>query len=127
MDGYKAPFSSENFWLWTTVALSFLFGKNCPIMDYLDLKDSSHDFSANCVISFFSSTFNTPCMCRKIRCNGYCVKNFGFRGKLNGALVMSYDSASREPRDTHHDRGRARTRLCTVAVLIIVMALQTRG
>jgi len=63
----KAPFSSENFWLLATVALSFLFGKNYPIMDYLGLKDSSHDFSANCVISFFfSSTFSTPCMCRKI-------------------------------------------------------------
>ena len=62
----KDPFSFENFWLLATVALSFLFGKNCPIMDYLGLKVSSHDFSANCVISFFSSTFNTPCMCRKI-------------------------------------------------------------
>ena len=41
------------FWLLATVALSFLFGKNCPIMDYLGLKDSSHDFSVNCVISFF--------------------------------------------------------------------------
>ena len=49
----QAPFSSEFFWLLATVALSFLFGKNCPIIDYLGLKDSSHDFSANCVISFF--------------------------------------------------------------------------
>ena len=49
----KAPFSSENFWLFATVALSFLFDKNCPILDYLGLKDSSHDFSAICVISFF--------------------------------------------------------------------------
>ena len=47
----EGPFSSENFWLLITVALSFLFGKNCPIIDYLGLKDSSHDFSANCVIS----------------------------------------------------------------------------
>ena len=46
-------FSSEIFWLLATVALSFVFGKNCPIMNYLGLKDSSHDFSANCVISFF--------------------------------------------------------------------------
>ena len=38
----KALFSSENFWLLATVALSFVFGKNCPIMDYLGLKDSSH-------------------------------------------------------------------------------------
>ena len=49
----KGVFSSEIFWLLATVALSFVFGKNCPIMDYLGLKDSSHDFSANCVISFF--------------------------------------------------------------------------
>ena len=46
-------FSSENFWLLATVALSLLFGKNCPIMDYLGLKDSSRDFSMNCAISFF--------------------------------------------------------------------------
>ena len=49
----KGVFSSENFWLLATIVLSFLFGKNYPIMDYLGLKDSSHDFSANCVISFF--------------------------------------------------------------------------
>ena len=49
----KALFSCKFFWLLVTVALSFLFDKNCPIMNYLDLKDSSHDFSANCVISFF--------------------------------------------------------------------------
>jgi len=49
----KGVFSFENFWLLATVALSFVFGKNCPIMDYLGLKDSSHDFSTNCVISFF--------------------------------------------------------------------------
>ena len=49
----KALFSSGNFWLLTTVAFSFVFGKNCLIMDYLGLKDSSHDFLANCVISFF--------------------------------------------------------------------------
>ena len=65
----QAPFSSGNFWLLATVALSFVFDKNYPIMDYLGLKDSSHDFSVNCVI-FFSSTFSTPCMCRKIRCDG---------------------------------------------------------
>ena len=49
----KAPFTSENFWLLATVVFLFLFDKNCLIMDYLGLKDSSHDFSANCVISFF--------------------------------------------------------------------------
>ena len=67
--GTKAPFSSENFWLLATVVLSFVFGKNYSIMDYLGLKNSSHDFSANCVISFFPSTFSTPCICRKIRCD----------------------------------------------------------
>ena len=49
----KGVFSSENFWLLATVAFLFVFGKNYPIIDYLDLKDSSHDFSTNCVISFF--------------------------------------------------------------------------
>ena len=49
----KAPFRCEIFWLLATVALSFVFGKNCPIMDYLGLKDSSRDFSMNCAISFF--------------------------------------------------------------------------
>ena len=35
-----------------TVALSFVFGKNCPIMDYLGLKDSSRQLQANCAISY---------------------------------------------------------------------------
>jgi len=52
-DHSKGPFSSENFLLSATVVFSFLFDKNCLIIDYLGLKDSSHDFSANCVISFF--------------------------------------------------------------------------
>jgi len=42
-----------NFFFLVIVALLFVFGKNYPIIDYLGLKDSSHDFSANCVISFF--------------------------------------------------------------------------
>ena len=29
----KGVFRSKNFWLLATVALSLLFGKNCPIMD----------------------------------------------------------------------------------------------
>ena len=37
----EALFRCENFWLLATVALSFVFGKNYPIMDYLGLKDSS--------------------------------------------------------------------------------------
>ena len=35
------------------VLFSFVFDKNCPIMDYLGLKDLSYDFLVNCVISFF--------------------------------------------------------------------------
>jgi hypothetical protein len=35
-----------------TVALSFVFGKNYPIMDYLGLKDSSRQLQANCAISY---------------------------------------------------------------------------
>ena len=49
----EGVFSSENFWLLATVAFLFVFGKNYLIMGYLGLKDSSRDFSANCVISFF--------------------------------------------------------------------------
>ena len=33
------------------------------------MKVWSRDFSPNCAISFFSSIFSTPCMCRKIRCD----------------------------------------------------------
>ena len=40
------------FWLLATVALSFVFGKNYPIMDYLGLKDLSRQLRANCVISY---------------------------------------------------------------------------
>jgi len=35
-----------------TVALSFVFSKNYPIMDYLGLKDSSCQLRANCAISY---------------------------------------------------------------------------
>ena len=48
----KAPFRCENFWLLVTVALSFVFDKNCLIMDYLGLKDSSRQLQANCAISY---------------------------------------------------------------------------
>ena len=40
------------FLLLVTVVLSFVFGKNCPIMDYLVLKDSSRQLHVNCVISY---------------------------------------------------------------------------
>ena len=45
-------FSSKNFWLLAAVALSFVFEKNYPIMDYLDLKDSSRQLRINCAISY---------------------------------------------------------------------------
>ena len=48
----KAPFRCENFWLLATVALSFVFDKNCLIIDYLGLKDSSRQLRANCAISY---------------------------------------------------------------------------
>ena len=53
MVSIQAPFSSENFWLLAIVAFSFLFGKNCPIMNYLGLKDSSRQLRTNCAISYF--------------------------------------------------------------------------
>ena len=34
------------------VVFSFIFGKNCSIMDYLDLKDSSRQLRANYAISY---------------------------------------------------------------------------
>ena len=45
-------FRSLPVWKMDTVALSFVFGKNYPIMDYLGLKDSSRQLQANCVISY---------------------------------------------------------------------------
>ena len=35
-----------------TVVFSFVFGKNCPIINYLGLKDSSRQLRANCAISY---------------------------------------------------------------------------
>ena len=76
-----APFSSENFWLLTTVARSLVFGKNCPIMDYLGLKDSSHDFSANCVISFF-----------RLHLILYaCTARFDVTGNLENFLFLAWN------------------------------------
>jgi hypothetical protein len=48
----EGAFSTEIFWLLATVALSFVFGKSCPIMDYLGLKDLSRQLQANCAISY---------------------------------------------------------------------------
>ena len=47
-DGESGKIFLEN----GNVALSFVFGKNCPIMDYLGLKDSSRQLRANCAISY---------------------------------------------------------------------------
>ena len=48
----EAPFTCGNFWLLVTVVLSFVFDKNCPIMDYLGLKDSSRQLRINYTISY---------------------------------------------------------------------------
>ena len=48
----KARLDAKFFWLLATVALSFVFDKNCLIMDYLGLKDSSRQLQINCAISY---------------------------------------------------------------------------
>ena len=48
----KGVFRSLLVWKMDTVALSFLFGKNDSIMNYLGLKDSSRQLRANCAISY---------------------------------------------------------------------------
>ena len=45
-------FRSLPVWKMDTVALSFVLGKNCLIMDYLGLKDLSRQLRANCTISY---------------------------------------------------------------------------
>ena len=83
---HSGAFSSENFWLLAIVALSFVFGKNCPIMDYLGLKDSSHDFSANCAISFFFRLHLVLHACAaRFDVTGTAQKFLGFGGHLNKA------------------------------------------
>ena len=49
----KGLFRSLPVWKMDTVALSFVFDKNYPIMDYLGLKDSSRQLRTNCAISYF--------------------------------------------------------------------------
>ena len=47
------PVYMRNFLAFSiTVVLLFVFGKNYLIMDYLDLKDSSHQLWTNCIISY---------------------------------------------------------------------------
>ena len=47
------PSLDSNFFLnFDTVAFSFLFDKQYPIMEQLDLKDSSRDLQVNCAISY---------------------------------------------------------------------------
>ena len=48
----RARLDVNFFLLLATVALSFVFDKNCPIMDYLGLKDSSRQLRTNCAISY---------------------------------------------------------------------------
>ena len=48
----KALFSSQKLVKNGTVALSFLFDKHCPIIEYLGLKDSSRGLQMNCANSF---------------------------------------------------------------------------
>ena len=83
MDGRsKGVFSSEIFWLLATVALSFVFGKNCPIMDYLGLKDSSRQLQANCAInySFYLHLMLYACAARFDVMEN--LKNFWFLGRI---------------------------------------------
>ena len=42
----------------------------------------SRFFQPNCAISFFSSIFNTPCMCHKIRCDSLGRKFLGTKPGL---------------------------------------------
>jgi hypothetical protein len=53
-----------------TVTFLFVFGKYFLIMDYLDLKDSSHKLQINYIINYFLFIFNISYMYRKIRCDG---------------------------------------------------------
>jgi hypothetical protein len=63
-------------------------------MDQLGLKDSSHDFQLNCVISyFFLPTFNTPYKRLKIDVMEREWKNLKLWGKLNKALSSTTPSS----------------------------------
>jgi hypothetical protein len=39
------------------VTFSFVFAKHCPIMNYVDLKDSSRKLQTNCVTSYFFNLY----------------------------------------------------------------------
>ena len=52
LDHRAKAHASENFWLLATVLFSFVFGKNCLIIDYLGLKDLFRQLRANCAISY---------------------------------------------------------------------------
>jgi len=58
----KVLFSSQNFLVWYTVALLFLFDNYYSIMDYIYSKDLSHNLKVNCTVSFCF-------ICHKIRCD----------------------------------------------------------
>ena len=71
---------SKNFSVFGTVALSFLFDKHYLIMEYLGLKDSSHDLQINCAISFY---FYLYLMLHA------CVTRFDVTGNLEKILVFA--------------------------------------
>jgi hypothetical protein len=77
----KDLFRSKFFLDFNTVVFSFLFNKYYLIMEQLCLKDLSRDLQINCVISYFLSIFNVPCICRKIRYDGESCKVLSFWSK----------------------------------------------
>jgi hypothetical protein len=46
-------FRSEKFLDFNIVAFSFVFDNYCQTMNWPDLKESSHNFQRNCIISYF--------------------------------------------------------------------------
>ena len=66
-------------------------------MDYLGLKDSSHDFLANCVISFFRLHLVLHACVARFDVTS-TVQNFlDFEGKLNGASVHVEEAMLKKP------------------------------
>ena len=66
------------------VVFSFVFDKNCPIMDYLGLKDSSRQLQANYAINFsFCLHLMLHVQAANIRCDRYCSNFLEVRVELN--------------------------------------------
>ena len=61
----------------------FTVAPHCQIMTQLGLKDPSHNLHSICVIDFFLPTFNTPCMCPNIRCDGMKIFVLGTKQGLS--------------------------------------------